>query len=295
MVNTEEKIGIFITGFVIIVVLGIIVAMLGMDQVDASHYGVKVRFGEIKGTMEPGLKWTGMFTQVYEYDMRVREMKVELLGEQSATDNTGQKVFGVVSVNYRLKPDINVVQRLYKNVGRDRYVASKLLIEPIIIEGFKQSTVQFEAMDILKDRQAVKNMAKERIIANFPSEYFEITQIVVSNIDFTTDFKDAIELKKIATQERLKEEELVGVVKAQQEQNIIMYRAQAKKLELQKAQITDQLNTQAMIQKWTGVFPTTLIINGESASSNLLLSLATGSTATSEVLEVEEVEEVVEE
>ena len=74
-----------------------------------------------------------------------------------------------------------------------------------------------------------------------------------------------------------------------------MYRAQAKKLELQKAQITDQLNTQAMIQKWTGVFPTTLIINGESASSNLLLSLATGSTATSEVLEVEEVEEVVEE
>ena len=45
---------------------------------------------------------------------------------------------------------------------------------PIVREGFKQATVQFEALEILEKRQEVKELAKENIRKNFPEEYFEI-------------------------------------------------------------------------------------------------------------------------
>lgn len=262
--------------FLLILVIGTIVAVAGFDKVDASHQGVMVRFGEIKGTMDPGLKWTGVFTHVYQYDLRVRSATVKMLADGSATDKDGQAVYGEVNVNYRLKH--NIVEQLYADIGKDDVVEERLLIEPIIREGFKQATVQYEAIEILENRQEVKELAKSNIASNFPSEYFEIDDIVVANIDFSDQFKQAIEDKKTATQERLKEAELVEVVRLQQEQEIIRYEAEAKKLELQKKQITDQLNTQAMISKWNGAFPQTLIITNDASGANLFLQMATGGT-----------------
>jgi len=261
--------------FIVIVIVGIIIAITGFDRVDASHQGVMVRFGEIKGTMEPGLKWTGIFTHVYQYDLRVRSSNVEMISTGAATDKDGQTVYGEVSVNYRLKHD--VVEQLYANIGRDDVVEERLLIEPIIREGFKQATVQYEAIEILENRQEVKELAKSNIASNFPAKYFEIEDIVVANIDFSEQFKQAIEDKKTATQERLKEAELVEVVKLQQEQEIERYKAEAEKLRLQKAEVTALLNQQKMIDKWDGTLPTYLIITPESTNNNMLLQLASGS------------------
>jgi prohibitin 2 len=269
--------------FIVVCVLALVISILGFDQVDASHLGVMVKLGEIKGTMEPGLRWTGVFTHTYEYDMRLRKMTVQLLGEQSATDSTGQAVYGEVSINYMLKQNKDLVQHLYENVGRDEELASKLLIEQKIREGFKQATVQYEAIEILQNRQAVKDLAKENIKANFPTDYFEINDITIENIDFSPEFKQAIEDKKVATQEKLKESERLEVVKLQQAQEIEKYKAEAEKLRLQKAEITDQLNTQKMLEKWDGKLPQYLIITPD--SNGIFLQLAQGQISQDDVEE----------
>lgn len=260
--------------FIAIFIGVIFVLLAGFDKVEPNHLGVKVKLGKMIGTMDSGIQWTGMFTTVHQYDMRIRQTTVNMEGVDSATDKDGQAVYGRVAVNYRLKGNKEVVQELYANVGTDDVIAQRLNIEPIIREGFKQATVQYEAISILENRQEVKEKAKENIKNNFPAEYFEIVDIVVENIDFSDDFKKAIEDKKVATQNKLKEQEQVDVVKFQQQQEIEKYKAEAEKLRLQRKQVTALLNEQKMIEKWDGQLPQYLIITPE--SQGMFLQLAQG-------------------
>ena len=271
---------------VLIIVLGITVALLGVDGVEPNHLGVKVKFGKILGTMKPGVEWTGMFTHVYEYDMRIRKVSVNMLDEKSsATDKDGQAIFGSISVNFRLKMgDTNVVQELYKNVGYDNIIADRLNIVPIIKEGFKQAIVQYEAIEILQKRQEVKEQAIKNIQANFPEDYFEIVDIVVEDLDFSVNFKAAIEAKKTATQEKLKEEEMVKVVMFQQQQEIERYKAQAEQLRLQKSQVTALLNQQKWIEAWDGHLPDTIMTSGPNVEWLMQLPTA-GNTAARAAIE----------
>lgn len=274
--NKNEQEGLAIGGviFVILLIGGGIIALAGFDVVEPNHLGVMVRLGQMKGVMDSGMQWTGLFTSVHQYDMRIRQATVSMEGADSATDKDGQAVYGKIAVNYRLKGNKEVVESLYRNVGTDEVIAQRLNIDPIIREGFKQATVGYEAIEILENRQQVKENAKENIKKNFPSEYFEIVDIVVENIDFSDEFKNAIEQKKVATQNKLKEQEQVEVVKFQQQQEIEKYKAEAEKLRLQKQEVTALLNEQKMIEKWDGKLPTYLIITEE--SQGMFLQLAKG-------------------
>lgn len=269
-------IAIFGVTFVALLVVGIFIALLGFDQVEANHLGVKVKFGQIQGAMEPGLQWTGLFTDVHQYDLRVRKATIDLVGENSAVDKTGQAVFATINVNYRLKPDTETVINLYKKVGPDNVISDRLNIEPIIREGFKQATVKYDALEILEKRQQVKEEAKEFIRKNFPSDYFEISDIVVTNIDFSPQFKQAIEDKKTAEQTALKEQNQLEVVKFQQQQEIEKYKAEAEKLRLQKSEITPLLVQQQWVARWDGKLPQYLISNGDTQATLLNLPVITG-------------------
>ena len=268
----------------VVLFVGIIsLLIMGVDTVDANHLGVKVKLGKITGIQEPGMEWTGLFTQVYQYDRKIRKVKVDMMDEaSSAVDSTGQFVFGSVSVNYRLVADKQVVMRLYQNVVRNNVIEDVLNLRPIIKEGFKQATVQYEAIEILQKRQEVKELAKENIKNNFPGEYFEIVDIVVEDIDFSAGFKKAIEDKKIATQNKLKEQEQVEVVRFQQLQEIEISKAQAEKarlqyvadteqLRLQKEQITPMMIQKLWIEKWDGSVPLYMISSEDNLNTLLQL------------------------
>ena len=274
-----QEIGLGIGIFFVVLLVGFIILVMGFDKVEANHMGVKVRLGEITGNMDAGIQWTGVLTSTKQYDMRIRQVKVDMLGDESATDNTGQTVFGSVSVNYKLKREGQVVEGLWSNVGTDNIISEILNIEPIIKEGFKQATVQYEAIEILQNRQDVKELAIENIRNNFPTDYFEIVDIVVENIDFTDEYKAAIEAKKIATQKKLEEEIKVDIVRFQQAQQLEIYKTDAEKLRLQKSEITEMLIQKQLIEKWSGSLPEYLIIT--EGSQGMFLQLAKGDLTSS--------------
>ena len=247
--------------FIIAVVIGLVVLMLGFDKVEANHLGVQVKFGQIVGVQQPSLKWTGLFTDVYQYDMRTRQAEIELSGSNSAVDSSGQYVSATINVNYRLKRDPDTVTKLYANIGTDEWVADVLNIDAIIKEGFKQATVKYDALDILDKRQEVKELAKDNIITNFPADYFEIEQIIITNIDFSQGFKEAIENKKIAEQNALEEENKLQVVIFQQKQEIERFKADAEKIRLQSDALTDLTLRQKYLETWNGQLPQYMIAN----------------------------------
>lgn len=278
MKKGQENIGMIVI-FGMLIFLGIILLAIGFDVVEPSHLGIKVNLGSVDGIMEPGIQWTGFFTHTYLYDMRIRQARVEMANDAtSATDKDGQAVYGIIRVNYRIKQDKNVVEQIYRNVGQDEgtLLADKLNIPAIIKEGFKQATVQYEALDILSNRQQVKELAVQNIKRNFPSDYFELTEVVVEDLDFSQEFKDAIEAKKTATQNKLREQEQVEVVKLQQQQEIEKYKAEAEKLKLQKNEVSELLIKQKLAERWDGKLPNYVIVTGE--NQGMFLQVMTDAT-----------------
>jgi len=275
--NKKGQIEMWLTLLAVIVFIAVAVGFTVFDTVDASHVGVKNRFGVIQGTMPPGMAYTGAFVHVYQYDLRMREMQVSMAGDQSAVDKDGQSVFATININYRLNPD-NIIDAYTKiGVDRDRNLERILNIDGIIREGFKQTTSQYGSLEIFQKRQEVKEKAIEIIRANFPKEYFNLENVIVSNLDFNPAFKEAIEAKK-TNEERAKAkgaEVEIEKFEADRQIEIARGRAESKKLDaeavayerltlaqseaealrLKRKELTPLLVQNNWISQWDGALP----------------------------------------
>lgn len=202
---------------------------LGFDTVDASHKGVKVKFGEVIGTMDAGIKWTGLFVDVFQYNLRTRKLEVKMEGAEGAVDRDGQSVFARIEINYRLNPAS--VEKSYKSVGKDYELENVLNVDGIIREGFKTVTSKYTSLEIFQKRPEVKEAAIAKMKENFPQEYFTIENVVISNLDFNPAFKEAIENKKVAEETAKAEQEKVKIAEAQA--NIKIAEAEGEKQKVQ--------------------------------------------------------------
>jgi len=228
--KTDKSFGIvFVVMAVILIGLGIL--MLGFDTVDASHMGVKNRFGVILGLQQPGMQWTGLFTHVEQYDLRMQKMTVEMLeGEKTSVDIDGQTVKARIEINYRLNP--SNIQNAYTNIGPQRSMGLILNLDGIIREGFKTTTSQYKSKEIWQNRQKVKEEAIETIKANFPSDYFTLENVIVSDLDFNPDFIAAIELQKTNEELAIAAEKAVVISTQEANQKIETARGEAESKKL---------------------------------------------------------------
>ena len=163
--------------------------------------------------MDAGIKWTGMFVDVFQYNLRTRKLEVKMEGAEGAVDKDGQAVYARIEINYRLNPA--AVEKAYKTVGKNHELENVLNIDGIIREGFKSVTSKYESLEIFQKRPEVKAAAIAKMKENFPEEYFTIENVVVSNIDFNAAFKAAIESKKVAEEQAKAEQEKVKIAEAQ--------------------------------------------------------------------------------
>lgn len=234
--------GVFIS-IVVFAVIAMLVGFLCFDAVDASHKGVKVKIGKITGTMNPGIEFTGPFTKVYQYDLRVRTMTVDMQGNQGAVDKDGQSIYATIEVNYRLNPEN--VDKAYAEIGRDKALADVLRIEGLVKEGFKTVTSQYTSLDIFQKRAEVKDKAIEQIQSKFPQDYFTLENVIISNIDFNEAFKSAIEQKKVAEEMAKAKEQEVLVNKFEADKQIETARGQAESAKLQAEAEAYQIEVKA--------------------------------------------------
>jgi regulator of protease activity HflC (stomatin/prohibitin superfamily) len=258
-------------GFIILVAGIIIACMLGFDSVDATHLGVMNNMGTIKGVMQPGFRWTGFFTHVEEYDLRLRQMTVEMMdAEKTSIDHDGQTIKARIQINYRLNPESII--SAYTKVGLDRDLAETLNIEGIIREGFKTATAEYSSTEIWQKRGEVKDKAIKIIEANFPKEYFNLDNVVISDIDFNPAFIAAIEQQKTNEKLALAKEKEVDIAKFEADRKVaeqkgisdaakLQYEAEAYKtltlaqaeaqaLKLKKEQLTPLMIQQSYIEAW---------------------------------------------
>jgi len=259
-----------VIGLGIFVVI-IIVLFMGYDTVDASHIGVMNQFGEIKGTMTSGMRWTGLFTHVEPYDLRTRQDTVEMItGEQTAVDKDGQSIKARIQINYRLIPE-SVVDA-YKNVGVDADMVKTLNLDGIIREGFKIASAKYTSTEIWQNRQKVKDDAIKIIESNFPKKYFILENVIIPDIDFNPAFMAAIEQQKTNEKLALSKEKEVAIAKFEADRKVaetkglqdsmklqydadaykilVAARSEAEALKLKREQITPMMVEMSRIEAW---------------------------------------------
>jgi regulator of protease activity HflC (stomatin/prohibitin superfamily) len=237
-------------------ILLILILFLGFDYVPAGHIGVKNRLGIVNPQQwGPGIQWTGIMTRTEKFDTRIQ------LREYSASSASKdmQIVSTKIALNFRVEP--LSTPEIFKTIGL-KY--QDVIIAPIIQEAVKASTAHFNAEELITQRTAVKDEITNYITDRLQDKGLIVTQVAITDFDFSTEFNAAIERKQVAAQDALTAEnrfkEMQFTSKSMELQKQVL---EIKKLDIQLE----------WIKKWDGRLPSSLISQGDTV--DMLLNLPT--------------------
>ena len=245
---------------VVIVALVVVAGMTGI--VSAGQGGVLLRFGAVTGKIkEEGLYFKIPFAeQVVLMSTQIQKYSAPA----SASSKDLQVVTTEVTLNYQL--EASKVGEIYRTLRQDY---ENRIIQPFIQEAVKSTTANFDAEQLITQRPRVKDELQNLITARLAPLGIGVVQLSITDFRFTQVFQDSIEAKVKAVQQALEAENALKRVQFEAQQQITRATAEAKGLELQRAQITAQLLElrqievqRAAVEKWNGVMPSVVTSGG---------------------------------
>lgn len=230
--------------------------------VSAGYRGVMLRFGAITGrVVNEGLYFklplveevVPMSTQIQKYT-----------AQTTASSKDLQVVTTEVTLNYQLND--NDVATIYRNL---RLEYEQRIIQPFVQEAVKSVTANYDAEQLITQRPKVKAELQTLLTKRLGELGINVVELSITEFKFTQVFQDSIEAKVKATQQALEAANALKRVEYESQQAVVKAQAEAKGLELQKAQITDQLLElrkievqRAAVAKWDGVMPSVVTGSG---------------------------------
>ena len=143
------------------------------------------------------------------------------------------------------------------------------VIQPFVQEAVKSIAANFDAEQLITQRPRVKADLQNLLTKRLALLGITVIELSITDFRFTQVFQDSIEAKVKAVQQALEAENALKRVGFEAQQAIVKATAEAKGLELQKAQITEQLLElrkieveRAAVEKWNGVMPSVVTSGG---------------------------------
>lgn len=191
-----------VAGVVVLAIwAGLHTVTASVKPIEAGHVGVVYQFGEIVGQKGEGLQFIAPWQSMRTESVQVQRHRFENI---TAFSQETQDVFVIATVNYSVLP--SAVQKLYREVGTNWF---DVLIEPRVNNYFKEETVKYQTIDVGPNREAIRRAVQGRLSSELGVYSIQINDLLIDNIDFSPEFKQAIEQKQIATQDALREQEKV--------------------------------------------------------------------------------------
>ena len=246
-----------------VIVLVVIIAGAGVfGTVGAGQRGVLLHFGAVTETIyEEGLYYKIPFVQEVVL-MSTQIQKYTSPATSSSKDL--QVVTTEVTLNYQLADD--QVGEIYRTMRRDY---QSRVIQPFIQEVVKSTTANYDAEELITQRPLVKDELQLAMTERLIPMGISVVELSITDFQFSPAFQDSIEAKVRAVQAALEAQNALERVKFEAEQAVVRATAEAKSLELQKAQVTDQLIElrrievqQTAVEKWNGVMPSVVTSGG---------------------------------
>ena len=243
----------------VILIILLILVFNSLTTVQTGYVGVKTRFGKVQDSViQEGLNLKVPFIEkIVKIDCKTK--KIEATSEGSTKDLQTAKTS--IAVNYNVKKD--TANKLYREVGVDY---ESIIINPAILESIKSTMAKYTAEELITKRAEVSNKIQEELVNKIEGRGFDITEFNITNIDFSEAYDNAIEAKAVKQQEVETQKAELEKQRIQNEKEISMAEKDAKVMELQKQQITEETLRlkeleikEKMINKWNGQMPTTML------------------------------------
>ena len=243
-----------------IAVIGVVIACLivvggSTGIVGAGQRGVLLRFGAVTGT----IKAEGLYVKIpFAEEVALMSTQIQkYTAPVSALSKDLQQVTAEVTLNYQLKA--SSVPEIYRSMRQDY---ENRVMQPNLQEAVKSTTADFDAEELITQRPQVKEELQNLMTERLAPLGIEVVQLSITDFQFSSTFQESIEAKVKAVQQALEAENALRRVEFEAQQAITRAQAEAKGLELQKAQITEQLLALRRIEvqgraveKWNGVMP----------------------------------------
>jgi len=247
----NENVAKFVVVAIIIIFVLIVLGSL-TTTVPTGFVGIKTRFGKAQdGTLQEGLNFK---IPVMEKIVRIdcRTQKIATTSEASTKDM--QTVEASIAVNYNVSKDL--ANEIYRKIGKEY---ENIIVEPAILESIKSTMAQYTAEELITKRAEVSNDIEATLIEKIQSYGFVVTAFNITDIQFSPEYNDAIERKAVKQQEVITEKAELEKQQIQNEKEISIAEKDAKVMELQNSQITENTLRLRMIEKWNGILPTTML------------------------------------
>src|SRR2546428_642326 len=253
-------------GFLILALMGFSTFFASVHQVPAGHIGVVYEFGGIKGQIGEGLQFVAPWRDVVLANIQVQRRVFDKL---NAFSEESQDVFVRASLNVRVSPQ--TIQQLYRSVGPNFF---NVLVESRVIQNFKDETVKYKSVEIAPNRENIRRAVRERLERELSPFSIEVVDLLLDNIDFSPEFKKAIEDKQIATQRALEEQQKIegekhkaqqAIERAKGEGSATLFRAEKEAEANRKlaASLTPELVRYAMVQKLSDKIQVMMLPSGQ--------------------------------
>lgn len=240
----------------IVFCLVLFIVLNPMVQIDAGHRGVVLRWGAVTDVvLDEGIHWvTPIVNSVVEMDVTIQKEE----RQASASSKDLQLVSTKVTINYEL--DKLKVNNIYQNLRQD---FSSRIISPAIEEFVKKTTAQYTAEELITKRESVKTDLKNALVENLAKNHIIVSDIFITDFNFSDEFNKAIEAKVTAEQTALGAKNKLEQVKYEAEQQVTQARAEAESIRIQAQAVTQQGGKDYVqlkaIEKWNGELPGQMI------------------------------------
>merc|ERR1712113_485262 len=122
------------------------------------------------------------------------------------------------------KPDVNQLPDLYRSLGPD---FDEKVLPSIINEVLKSVVAQYNAAQLLIQRDLVSRMIRQRLVERAQDFNILLDDVAITHLSFSSEYEKAVEAKQVAQQQAEKARYLV--LKAQEEKKRTIIHAEGEK------------------------------------------------------------------
>lgn len=234
-------------GAVGVLVIGIIFVLNCFTTVSVGEKVVVTGFGKIQDTLSSGFHWLNPFYEIHTFNLR--NNKYDTVANSATADI--QKADVAVTVNFNIEE--SMVTEIYQTYGDD--FMSKVFAQNVQ-EAVKSAAAKFTASELITKRDEFKATVKDNLTTKMPN-IIVITDVAITNVDFSESFDKSVEDKVKAEQESL-------TAKATLDRK----RYEAEAIKVQAEAINNAGGAEYVqlkwIEKWNGSLPTTMTGNSGS-------------------------------